>query len=364
MQIEELKLLNFRNYEKVLVSFDKNLNIIYGNNGSGKTNLVEAIYFLALTRSFKQTNLNILIRDNTNLTKVEGVIKNKYRNTYKVMFDNDTKTIKIDQNKIDKISDYIGKINIVLFNPSDLKMIKDAPSVRRKYLNILVSQLYASYLQNLNQYNKLIKVRNAYLKKMYLNGNSLMTYLDVVTEKVVDLGMEIYKIRKECIDKLNDYIGNIYQRIAGTGSLKIEYISDFDSKSKNELINIYKKNVSKDIKFGKTSFGVHHDDFIILLNNKQIKDYGSEGQQKNAVIAWKFSEIEIFKSIKESVPILILDDLLSELDKEKIKNILSFVSNDIQTFITITEIEKIENLISNKEYKKINVLDGKIEEVD
>ncbi len=363
MQIQELKLLNFRNYERIQVSFDPHLNIIYGQNGSGKTNLVESIYFLALTRSFKQINDKILIRNHTNLTKVEGVIFNSYQHTYKVILSDDGKTVKIDNNKISKISDYIAKINVVLFSPNDLKMIKDTPSTRRKYLNILVSQLNVSYLKELNQYNKLLKVRNAYLKKMYLNGQALMSYLDIVTEKLVDTGLAIYEIRKKCIMEINTFIGGIYKEIALEDELKVKYVSDYDKKTKEEILNYYNKTKSRDISFGKTNFGIHHDDFVFLLNDYDIKDYGSQGQQKNAVIAWKFSEIMIFKELKSILPILILDDLLSELDKEKIKNILSFIDRNIQTFITTTEFEKLDSLLSDKAYKKIHVSNGQLEEV-
>ncbi len=363
MQIQELKLLNFRNYEKISISFDPHLNIIYGKNGSGKTNLVEAIYVLALTRSFKQINDKTLIRKNTNLTKVEGTLHNQYQNTYKVILTTEGKKVKIDNNKITKISDYISKINIVLFNPNDLKMIKDTPSIRRKYLNIAISQLNILYLKELNTYNKLIKVRNAYLKKMYLNGNSLHSYLDVITEKLIDAGLEIYASRKKYIELINQSIGDIYSKIAGLGSLKVKYVSDYDGKTKTELFKFYQKNLNRDLSFGKTNFGVHHDDLVFYLDDLDIKDYGSEGQQKNAIISWKFSEIAIFKLEKNVTPLLILDDLLSELDIEKIRNILTFIDKDIQTFITTTEIEKIDSLLSNKNYKKIYVSNGKLEEV-
>lgn len=363
MQIQELKLLNFRNYEKIQITFANHLNIIYGKNGSGKTNLVEAIYVLALTKSFKQVQDKILIRNNTNLTKVEGTIQNKYQNTYKVLLTPEGKKVKIDNTKITKISDYISKINIVLFHPNDLKMIKDTPSIRRKYLNIAISQLNVDYLRKLNDYNKLIKTRNVYLKKMYVNGNSLHSYLDVITEKLIEIGLEIYNYRFEYISQINKFIEVIYEKITGQENLKVNYCSDFHGKSKEELLKIYQKNLSKDLTFGKTNFGVHHDDLDFILQDLALKDYGSEGQQKNAVISWKFCEIAILREKKSVTPILILDDLLSELDDVKIQNIFKFIDKDIQTFITTTEIEKVVSLLGDKEYKKIHVTNGKLEEV-
>jgi len=363
MQIEELKLLNFRNYERVGVSFDPNLNVIYGKNGSGKTNLVEAIYVLALTRSFKQIHDKTLIRHDTEVTKIEGLIKGKYQNTYQVLITPEGKKVKVDSNKLTKISEYISKIPIVLFNPNDLKMIKDTPSIRRKYLNIAISQLHVSYLKQLNSYNKLLKIRNSYLKQMYVNGNALQDYLDVVTEKLVLEGLQIYEQRKEYIALINEQLASIYEQIVGSGNLCIKYTSDYSKKSKEELVEIYKKSLSRDLSFGKTNLGVHHDDICFCLDGKDLKDYGSEGQQKNAVISWKFSEMAIFREQKGVLPILILDDLLSELDMEKIKNILSFIHEEGQTFITTTEIEKIEYLLDEKSYKKIHIRNGKLEEV-
>ncbi len=363
MQIQELKLLNFRNYEKVQVAFHKHLNIIYGKNGSGKTNLVEAIYVLALSRSFKQNSDKTLIRNDTDLTKIEGTILSNYKNVYKVILTPEGKKVKIDNNKITKISDYISKINVILFNPSDLRMIKDTPSIRRKYLNIAISQLNVEYLKQLNQYNKLIKTRNIYLKQMYLNGNSLQSYLDIITEKLVEVGISIYTIRKDYIDFINSFIQEIYKKITMKGDLKVIYCSDYANKSKEELLKFYKKNLSKDLAFGKTNFGVHHDDLDFKLDNLSLKDYGSEGQQKNAVISWKLSEIEIIKKEKKVTPILILDDLFSELDVEKIENIFKFINKDIQTFITTTEIEKVEPLLKGEEFKKIYVENGNLKEM-
>ena len=362
MQIQSLNLLNFRNYEKASITFDKHLNVIYGKNGSGKTNLVEAIYVLALTRSFRQVSDRTLIRSNTNLTKISGVLNNQYQNKYKVIITPDGKKVKIDEAKITKISDYISKINIVLFNPTDLKMVKDTPSIRRKYLNIAISQHNLLYLKYLNDYNKLIKRRNAYLKQMYTNGNSIGKYLDIITEKMVDVGLNIYKIREQYLEDVNKYISTIYERIAEKGYLKIVYVSDYLNKSKDDLKLMYKNSLKKDLAFGKTNLGVHHDDILFYLDDSEIKDYGSEGQQKNAVIAWKFSELTILKKIKGENPILILDDLLSELDTEKIQNILNLIESDVQTFITTTEIDKVKNLLKKEDYKKIQVINGVLKE--
>ncbi len=363
MQIRDLKLLNFRNYDKLSICFDKHLNIIYGPNGSGKTNLVESIYVLGLTRSFRQINDKNLIKKGTNLTKIEGLVDDQYLNEFKVIITNEGKKVKINKNKVTRLSEYISKIKIILFNPNDLKMIKDTPSIRRKYLNISISQIHIEYLKKLNAYNKVLKIRNNYLKKMFMNGNSLESYLLIITEKLIDIGLDLYKMRQKYIDSINKYIGDIYFKITKSGSLNINYKSDFINKTKEELLTLYKKSLKRDLNFGKTTYGIHHDDFEFLLDDMDLKEYGSEGQQKNAVISWKFSEISIFKSEKNSIPILILDDLLSELDLDKVKNILTFIQSDIQTFITTTEIEKLSSLLKNQSYRKFYVVDGILEEV-
>ena len=180
---------------------------------------------------------------------------------------------------------------------------------------------------------------------------------------MVDIGLSLYEKRKNYLSAMNSFLKGFYKTIATDGELEVRYSSDYTNKSKKELLQIYKKNLSKDLTFGKTNFGVHHDDLEFYLNGYLLKDYGSEGQQKNAVISWKFSEIEIIEQEKGVTPILILDDLFSELDVEKIANIFKLIEKDMQTFITTTEISKVESLLGNQDYKKIYVENGKIEEV-
>ena len=361
MQIKDLKLTNFRNYEKLDVTFNNHLNLIYGNNGMGKTNLVEAICVLALTRSFRPIIDKNLIYREKNVAKLEGNVKKEYTNNYKVLIESAGKKVKIDNNKISKISDYISKINVVIFNPEDLKIIKDTPSIRRKNINIELSQISVSYLQNLNNYNKLLKQRNAYLKTMAVSSNTSTDYLDVLTKKLVELGIKIYRERKKYYELVNSYITDFYEKITGFTNLSVKYISDFDNKKEEDLLDTYKKNIKRDLFIGKTSIGIHHDDLEFYVGDMNLKIYGSEGQQKNAIISLKLSEIEIIKKLKDDYPILILDDLFSELDVNKINNIIKLLNKDVQTFITTTNIENVSKSLLNN-CKVIRVSDGKIEE--
>ena len=361
MQIRQLKMINFRNYSNTTIDFSDHYNLIYGNNGMGKTNLIEAIYVLALTKSFRGTVDKVVIMNNADSTKIEGKVKATILSTYQITISNDGKKVKIDGNTIPKLSDYISKISVILFNPDDLRIIKDTPSIRRKNLNVDISQLNNVYLKLLNSYNKYLKQRNMYLKSMNINANTDTDYLDVLTEKVVDIGLKIFSYRKEFIEKLNTKLGSLYYKITGEEGLSIKYVSDYIDLDKKKILDLYKKNLQRDIILGKTQLGVHHDDIIFMKEDKNLKDYGSEGQQKNSIISYKLAEIEIFKEKKDEFPILILDDLFSELDNEKINNILGLLDKQVQTFITTTDISQVDQKILENS-KKIKVETGSLRE--
>ncbi len=360
MRIDVLKLYNFRNYTRLSISFHPNLNLIYGKNGSGKTNLVEAIYVLALTRSFRLVNEKTLILDTALMCKIEGTLYNNHATTYEILLSKDGKKVQINHDKVAKISDYISKIPIVLFHPDDLRFIKDTPSTRRKTVNISISLLDIPYLRYLNLYNKILKQRNSYLKQMAINGNSSTEYLKILTDKLIMYGSYIYKKREEFLEKINQHISTFYEKITGISGLKILYVSSYKGLNDEEIGELYQKSQAKDVDYRKTSIGIHMDDLKFLLNNRDLKEYGSEGQQKNAIIAYKFSEIEVFRECKGFYPILILDDLFSELDGEKIQNILNLLKTDIQTFITTTDVDNLN--LPYLSYKQIHIQNGKVVE--
>ena len=350
MQIVNLKLQNFRNYDNLELEFSKK-NIIYGKNGMGKTNLIEAIYVLALTKTFRSNNEKIVIKEDKDITKINGIIIDDIKNKYEVFINKTGKKVKIDNNTYKKISDYISNIKVILFNPNDLQIIKDSPSIRRKLLNVSISQYNNNYLKILSNYNKILKQRNAYLKTMYINATASKEYLDILTEKLIDLGLDIYEYRKNYIKDINLKINDIYKKISNIDGINIEYISNYNDLNKEKLLKKYKELLNKDMMLGMTKLGIHHDDLVFKIKNNDLKEYGSEGQQKNSIIAYKLSEIDVFKEKINKIPILILDDLFSELDEEKINNILNLIDNDVQTFITTTEIDKVNNKV--KENSKI-----------
>ena len=362
MKIDNINLVNFRNYEKLDISFGDGLNIFYGKNGSGKTNLIEAIYILALTKSFRISNDKLLIKKGSIKSKINGEItKNDDATKYSVIISNEGKTVEINDTKVDKISDYVSKINIILFNPVDTRLIDDAPVDRRKMVNIEISQLNKEYLIILANYNRILKQRNFYLRSLYVNGNNDTNYLNILTNKLIEYGLLINKYRSEFIENINKYIKDIYSNIFKSGELKIKYVSSFNNKNSYKLLKSYQQNYKKEMEVGKTLIGIHHDDILFYLDNYNLKEWGSEGQRKNAIISFKLAEIKVINEIKKINPILILDDLFSELDKEKISNILKLLDKDVQTFITTTEINKVDKKIL-KNSKIFKVDEGIIKE--
>lgn len=362
MKIEDICLTNFRNYDNLNVKFSDSLNIIYGLNGSGKTNLIEAIYLLALTKSFRISNDKVLIKKGKIKTKISGnVLKNNDSNLYQVEVNSDGKIVSINGEKKDKISDYVSRINVVLFEPSNTRLINDAPSERRKLLNIEISQIYKEYLVVLTNYQRILKQRNFYLRGMYVNGSYTSEYLDILTKKLIEYGCVIAKYRQDFIENINKYITDNYKSIANNGILKVRYSSVFKGKNGDDLFKKYKDNYQKELSVGKTLEGIHHDDIVFLLDNNNLKEWGSEGQRKNAILSFKLAEINVVKDIKGYYPILILDDLFSELDKKKINNLLGMLDRNVQTFITTTDLKNVSKKII-KDTKKIKVLDGILEE--
>ena len=365
MYLKNLKIQNFRNYDTLNIELNKNLNIIYGKNGQGKTNLLESIYVLAMTKSHRSYIDNNLIKVNKKFFKINGNLYiDKIKTKLEIMYDNKNKILKLDNNEIKKISNYISKMNIIIFYPDDLNLIKGSPSERRKFLNSEISQLSGEYLIILNDYYKLLKMRNDYLK----NNNIDLNYLDILTNYLIEKAIIIYKMRKKFIDKLNEKITSIYKNISNLDNLKINYKTSFNIKNydkielKKQLKCEFNKIRKKEIKNKITLIGPHRDDLEFLIDYQNLKIYGSQGQQRMAILAIKIAEIEIIKKYKDNYPILLLDDVFSELDKIKKNNLLKYIEKNIQTIITTTDLTNISKKIREKA-KLIKIENGKIVEV-
>ncbi|MBE6150606.1 MAG: DNA replication/repair protein RecF [Firmicutes bacterium] len=366
MILRKIKLVNFRNYKNFNISFQKNINIIIGDNAQGKTNILESIYTLALTKSYRTTNDSNLIRLNQEKfiiigeTKDEKVFKKLSLELYK-----GNKVAKINDNTINKISDYIGNLYVILSSPDDLQMIKGSPSERRNFLNIEISQLSSNYIKKYNEFNKILKMRNDYLKLLYTNSLCDYNYLDILTDNLIDREVEIYIERNNFINKINKYITDIYKNITGIKDLKIVYETNVEfnnfefAEIKNVLKEKYRKNQQREIAMGMTLYGPHRDDFTFTIEGNDIKIYGSQGQQKLAFIALKFSEIPIFKEKTGTKPIILLDDIFSELDKTKKNKLIQYIDNDYQVIITSNDTKDISKKIL-KDANIFKIQDGKI----
>ena len=338
MKLTKISLVNFRNYGKLSITLNKGMNIFIGDNAQGKTNILEAISFLSLTKSFRVINEPDLIKFNKEKAIVKGKVKDE----------NSIKELEINLEK--------GKKNL---------LINKTP-IRRNILNIQISQLSKSYLITYNEYNKILKTRNEYLKTLFSNSLADKSYFDILTTKLISKAVTIYQMRKEYIDLVNENISNIYQKISSSEEklfVRYEPNVEFSNYEKDyiqeKLFKIYKKNYFKELNNGMTLFGPHRDDFSFYLEDKNLKMYGSQGQQKLAVLSYKISEINIFEKIIKTKPLLLFDDIFSELDIKKRNKLLKYVQEDIQSIITTTDIKNINKKYLNDAYV-FQVINGNI----
>lgn len=352
MYIKELNLNNYRNYENQKIVFNNNINILYGNNAQGKTNIVEAIYLCAYGKSFRAKKDKELIKFNENTSKVEIKVEKKDRSGKINAVINDKKTFYINDIKQNKISDIIGKINIVIFTPDDISIIKEGPARRRKFLDMFISSLKPNYIHLLNSYNNALEQRNNYLRLIKTESKT-EELLDVWDEQLSNYSYKIYQYRKVYIEKIEEKIDVIHKKITkcGNENIKIKYISN--GKEEKGFLENLKKTRKLDIKRGFTSTGIHRDDFIIYINDRPITIFGSQGQQRTIILTLKLCELQIIKEEIDDSPILLLDDFMSELDENRRVN---FFDNVKENQVIITCTDKFE--INNSKIKYFNVREG------
>lgn len=361
MILTDIKLINFRNYDNVKIKLSKGINIIYGDNAQGKTNLLESIYVLALTKSHRTYIDNNLIKINCSKSKIEGtILKNNIRTKLSVEMTNNTKLLNVDLNKESKISNYISNLNIIFFYPEDLEIIKGNPIIRRKYLNTQLSQLQPNYMILINDFNKLIKIKNKFLKNRQALSDVDKQYYVTLNNHIINKAVSIYLLRKKYIDKINSYAEKIFFDLTRIDNFNIKYKPLIDVQYDRNLIieNLKQEMINKqndEFRLKKSLVGPHLDDLEFYIGSKNLKLYGSQGQQRMAVLAMKLSEIEIFKEYKNSYPILLLDDVFSELDNKKKNHLLKYINNNIQSIITTTDLKNInKKILDNSKIFKIS----------
>lgn len=370
MYLKKLYLLHFRNYDNLLLTLHNGINIIYGENAQGKTNLLESIYVLAMTKSHRSFIDNNLIQNGSSYSQIKGQLhQDDIDNTYEVIIENKKKSIKINDNTIKSVSDYISNINIIIFYPDDLDLIKSSPLIRRRFINSELGQLDGKYLNILSDYNKILKMRNDYIKLINQGESYDENYFNIITDYYIDKSIKLYQERYNFVNLLNEQVEKIFKNISGLSNFHILYKNSFDfdsyddaDKMRIQMKNKIKNSYATEIRLKSTLFGPHKDDLEFYIDTKEIKNYGSQGQQRMAVLAIKLSEIEIFKNKTGNYPILLLDDVFSELDYMKKNNLLNYIRDNVQTIITTTELDNISPEIK-RHAKLIEINSGKIKNI-
>lgn len=354
MIINRLELADYRNYEFLDLQFDKGTNILYGDNAQGKTNILEAIYVAATTKSHKGSKDGEIVNFDKEEAHIRTYLEKEGVQTRIDMHLRKAKSkgIAIDGQKIKKAADLLGLCNVVFFSPEDLNIIKNGPSERRRFVDMELCQLDNFYLYNLNHYNKIVNQRNKLLKDLYFNPG-LKDTLGIWDSQLASFGSKIIERRKVFVNQLNEIIYDIHKKLSGgKEEIYIAYepdvsVEDFESK--------LKMNQEKDMKLKQTTTGPHRDDFSFMNGNIDVRKFGSQGQQRTAALSLKLSEIELVKKITKDTPILLLDDVLSELDSNRQNYLLNSIGG-IQTIITCTGLEEFVNnrFEVNKIYKVSN----------
>lgn len=354
MIIKSLELNNFRNYKSLQMEFDSGTNILYGDNAQGKTNILEAVYLSGTTKSHKSSKDREMIRFKKEESHIRTMVE-KHDISYRIdmhLKKNKTKGIAINGVPIKKASDLFGIVNFVFFSPEDLNILKSGPSERRRFINLELCQLNKMYLHNLSHYNKVIKQRNALLKDIYYNP-SLEDTLDIWDEQLVNYGCEIIRERRQFIDNLNEIIYDIHRNLSGDREeLIISYEPDVDE---NNFAAQLAANRETDKKMKTTSSGPHRDDMTFLIKEIDIRKYGSQGQQRTCALSLKLAEIQLVKKLIKDTPVLLLDDVLSELDSNRQNYLLNSI-HDIQTMISCTGLDEfVKNRFEiNKVFHVVN----------
>ncbi|MBJ8326332.1 DNA replication/repair protein RecF [Streptococcus pacificus] len=346
MQLESLQLLNFRNYNKANLEFSPHLNVFVGQNAQGKTNLIEAIYFLSLTRSHRAKSDKELIAFSQNQLSVSGnVSRLQGKLVLDIVLSDKGRITKVNHLKQSKLSDYIGHLPVVLFAPEDLQLIKGAPSLRRKFLDIDLGQIKPLYLTEISQYNHVLKQRNSYLKT---NQTIDMVFLSVLDEQLITYGSQVIRQRLKFIDKLSTKAKQHHLQISNQQEeLSISYQSSIKLTEGKSIEDAFrqqlKKQLDRDLFKKNTSVGPHRDDVLFSINNIEAS-FGSQGQHRSLILSLKLAEIDLIRETIGDYPILLLDDVMSELDNHRQLKLLENIHKNVQTFITTTSLDHLHQV--------------------
>ncbi|MBM7552208.1 DNA replication/repair protein RecF [Thalassobacillus pellis] len=352
MHIKEIKLRSFRNYNQIELQFDDKINVIIGENAQGKTNLMEAIYLLAFTKSHRTPRDKELIQWSQEYAKIEGsVIKRNRRFPLEIILSKKGKKAKLNHLEQKRLSDYIGALNVVMFAPEDLNLVKGSPQVRRRFIDMEIGQIQPAYIYHLAQYVKVLKQRNHLLKDLQRHRQTDKTMLYVLTDQLVEHAATILERRFKFLKLLRNWAGPIHKSISRSlETLEIHYeasVQVSEDMKLETIVNRYQEKYSeiedKEIDRGTTLAGPHRDDLLFHVNEKNVQTYGSQGQQRTTALSLKLAEIELIHNEVGEYPVLLLDDVLSELDDYRQSHLLQTIQGKVQTFVSTTGIDGINH---------------------
>lgn len=370
MQLANLTLHNYRNYQDLTVNFNPGVNVLLGPNAQGKTNLLEAIYVLALTRSHRTSTDKELINWQADEASIGGLVMRQHGAIpLELQFTKKGKKARVNHLEQAKLSQYVGYLNVVLFAPEDLELVKGAPSVRRNFIDREFGQINPKYLYNASKYRFILRQRNTYLRQLVTKQAKDLVYLDVLTEQLITFGAEILLARKRLLATLFAAAAPIQASITeGKEVLTYNYVSNIDLMALDELATIknalnerFLKSRTRELQQGTTLVGPHRDDLQFLVNDKNVQTFGSQGQQRTTALAVKLAEIDLMKAETNEYPILLLDDVLSELDTHRQTHLLKTIQDRVQTFITTPSLNDIAQQLI-KEPKVFAIKAGQLTE--
>lgn len=342
MKIKEISLKNFRNFDEKNIVFQSKNNIVFGNNAVGKTSLLESIYFLGLTKSPRTSENEDLIKTNEQFFLIKCLFESKKIEKNVVLsYSNEGKKIKMDQQKISKVSEYVGTIGVVYYQPNEIVDFLGTTQNRRKMIDSLFSQISQDYMRSLKLFNKILKERNSALKTAKnSNFRQSVILIEMLTEKMISAMKPIIKMRKSFCDEINQYLNLIHKNFSDQENLKIEYVPNMEIE---DLPSVNKEVVLKDIQNEISSFGVHKDDIVFFVNGKDVTKFCSQGQQKSVILSFKLAMTEVFKNHRGEYPVLLLDDALSELDQKRQNALFNVINPEIQMILSTTSLKEINN---------------------
>ncbi|MDF7627041.1 DNA replication/repair protein RecF [Lactobacillaceae bacterium L1_55_11] len=371
MELKNLKLHHFRNYTDLDLSFQPGVNVFLGENAQGKTNLLESIYALALTRSHRTNNDRDLIEWGEKEATVSGRVAHRYGETpISLSFSSKGKHARVNHLDQSRLSDYIGQLNIIVFAPEDLALVKGSPSVRRRFIDMEFGQMNPAYLHNTSLYRQVLKERNAYLKRLQLKQTQDRVFLDVLTDQLVEAGSKVIAARADFIKRLAEAAQPIHAEVSDQREqLDLAYKTlvsspDLTAMSVDEIAEEFRaalnRQAEREILMGTTLVGPHRDDFQVLVNDNDVAVFGSQGQQRTAALAIKLAEIDLMRAETGEYPVLLLDDVLSELDASRQTHLLLAIQDKVQTFLTAPSLSEVARQLIT-EPKVFHVNAGKIE---